>query len=264
MAAFGSYGDVTVEIDDRRVATAEIQRPPNNFFDAELIASLADAFEALDAEPDCRAIVLCSEGKHFCAGANFGGGGEARDRAAGAGTPRHLYDEAVRLFATRTPIVAAVQGAAVGGGLGLALMPDFRVAAPEARFAANFARLGFHHGFGLSVTLPALVGQQRAMELLYTGRRVPGEEALRIGLCDQLVPADQLRAKACELAAEIALSAPQAVDSIRATLRGDLAERIRVATAHERIEQDRLQRTADFKEGIAAMAARRTPNFTGS
>ena len=260
MAAFGTYGDLTVEIDDDRVATAEIHRPPNNFFDFGLIASLADAFEALDAEPGCRAIVLCSEGKHFCAGANLGD----RDPGAQRGSERHLYEEAVRLFATRTPVVAAVQGAAVGGGLGLALMPDFRIAAPEARFAANFARLGFHHGFGLSVTLPALVGQQRAMDLLYTGRRVGGEEALRLGLCDDLVPLDGVRQKAHELAAEIALSAPLAVDSIRATLRGDLAERIRVATAHERVEQDRLQRTADFKEGVAAMAARRTPNFTGS
>ena len=74
-----------------------------------------------------------------------------------------------------------MHGAAVGGGLGLALTADFRVAAPEARFSANFARLGFHQGFGLSVTLPRLVGQQTAAELLFTGRRVPGEEAVRFG-----------------------------------------------------------------------------------
>ncbi len=85
-----------------------------------------------------------------------------------------------------------------------------------------------------------------------------------MGLCDRLVPLDQLRAKAHELAAEIAASAPAAVRSIRATLRGDLAERIRAATAHERVEQERLQRTADFKEGVAAMTERRKPNFSGS
>ena len=88
----------------------------------------------------------------------------------------------MRLFANPTPVVAAIQGAAVGGGLGLALMADFRVASPEARFSANFARLGFHHGFGLTVTLPRLVGQQRAAEMLYTGQRVKSDEALRIGL----------------------------------------------------------------------------------
>src|SRR5437879_7176690 len=165
-----AYGDVTVEVADDHVATVEIHRPPNNFFDVALIDSLAGAFEALDDDPACRAIVLCSEGKNFCAGANLGG-----DRGGGAVSgDRHLYDEAVRLFSTRTPVVAAVQGAAVGGGLGLALMPDFRIAAPEARFTANFARLGFHHGFGLTVTLPAVIGMQKATELLYTGRRIDG------------------------------------------------------------------------------------------
>ena len=143
-------------------------------------------------------------------------------------------------------------------------MPDFRVAAPEARFSANFARLGFHHGFGLTVTLPALVGQQRALELLYTGRRIGGEEAVEIGLADRLAPADQIRAVAHELAAEIAMSAPLAVRSIRETMRGDLADRIRTATDREQAEQDRLRETADWTEGVRAMAERRPPNFTGS
>ena len=260
MASFGEFGEVSVDLDGDHVATVEYHRPPNNHFDVELIGDLADAFEALDAEDGCRALVLCSEGKHFCAGAQLAAGPPAR----GSGrTPRgtHLYDEAVRLFRTRKPVVAAVQGAAIGGGLGLALMPDFRVAAPEARFSANFARLGFHHGFGLTVTLPALVGPQTAAELLYTGRRVKGEDALDLGLCDYLVPLVGLREKTHEVAAEIALSAPLAVESIRATLRGDLAERIRAATKHEQVEQDQLRRTADYKEGVAAMTQRRTPEF---
>jgi enoyl-CoA hydratase/carnithine racemase len=251
---FGQYGDVSAELGDDHVAVVEIHRPPNNFFDTSLIASLADAFEKLDDSP-CRVVVLCAEGKHFCAGANFGGG--ARDDAG------DLYAEAVRLFSTKTPVVAAVQGAAVGGGLGLALMPDFRIASPEARFSANFARLGFHQGFGLSVTLPRLVGPQVAQELLYTGRRVPGEEALRLGLCDRLAPLTLLRGEAITFAQEIAHSAPLAVRSIRETLRGDLAEAVRAATTRELAEQQRLQRTADFREGVAAMAERRMPRFEG-
>ncbi len=257
------WGDVHVSLTDDRVALAEIRRPPHNYFDAPLIASLADAFESLDADPGCRAIVLCSEGKNFCAGAQLGGRGGEPPALSGATEPAHLYDEAVRLFATRTPVVAAVQGAAIGGGLGLALMPDFRVAAPESRFSANFARLGFHHGFGLSVTLPALVGQQRALELLYTGRRVPGEDAHAMGLVDRLVAVDGLRDEARALAAEIAASAPLAVDSIRQTMRGELASRIRAATDREKAEQDRLQKTSDFREGVRAMAERRTPDFEG-
>jgi enoyl-CoA hydratase/carnithine racemase len=252
--------DVSVEVDEAsHVATVEIHRPPNNHFDVTLIRLLADAFERLDADPRCRAIVLCSEGKHFCAGADFAPS-QPGEGGTGGGS---LYEEAVRLFAAATPVVAAVQGAAIGGGLGLALVADFRVAAPEARFSANFARLGFHHGFGLTVTLPPIVGQQRTLDLLYTGRRVAGEEALGMGLCDRLVPLAEVRSAATALAAEIAESAPLAVRSIRSTMRGHLAGAVAAATAHELAEQDRLRRTRDFSEGIRATAERRPPRFTG-
>jgi enoyl-CoA hydratase/carnithine racemase len=257
MPKLAAFGDVAVELGADHVARVEIRRPPANFFDHALVASLADAFESLDREPGCRSIVLASEGKHFCAGANF----QSAGTAVSDGSGRHLYDEAVRLFATRKPVVAAVQGAAIGGGLGLALMPDFRVAAPEARFSANFARLGFHHGFGLSVTLPRVVGHQVAAELLYTGRRVKGDEAHALGLCDRLVPLARVRAEAHALASEIAASAPLAVESIRETLRAGLAEEIRAATDREKTEQERLQRTDDFREGTRAMAERRPPDF---
>ncbi len=151
MADFETYGDLHISIDDDHVATAEIRRAPNNFFDLDLIESMGSAFSDLDDEPACRAIVLCADGRHFSAGADFAGGGSAPEtpRRNRDGSPRHLYDAAYDLFSTRTPVVAAVQGAAVGGGLGVACFSDFRVAAPQARFAANFARLGFHHGFGL-------------------------------------------------------------------------------------------------------------------
>ena len=260
------FGDVRVAVEADHVARVVIRRPPHNYFDLALIDDLAAAFEQVDTSPDGRAILLSSEGKSFCAGAQLGGGSRSQ-QSTPAPQPldptRHLYDAAVRLFSTRTPVVAAIQGAAIGGGLGLALMPDFRVAAPEARFSANFARLGFHHGFGLSVTLPDLVGRQRAMDLLYTGRRLRAEEALEIGLCDKLVPSEALLDEALALAAEIARSAPLAVEAIRQTLRGDLPERIRAATDREKREQERLQGTADFKEGVRAMAERRTPDFRG-
>ena len=256
MQQLGPFGKVGVGLADDHVAQVELMRPPDNHFDRKLIADLADALEALDRENACRVVLLCSQGKHFCAGADF------RGRPLEVEDGRHLYDEAVRVFASRKPIVAAVQGAAIGGGLGLALAADFRVAAPEARFAANFARLGLHHGFGLSVTLPRAIGQQRALELMFTGKRLSGEDAYAIGLCDRLAPLDSLRAQAHAFAAEIALSAPLAVESIRATQRGDLAEQIRSATTRERAEQERLQQTRDFREGVRAMAERRTPAFT--
>jgi enoyl-CoA hydratase/carnithine racemase len=247
-------GQVSTELRGDCVAVVEFARPPHNYFDAQLIRAIADAYEQLDEDSSCRAIVLCSAGKHFCAGADFA----AANPAGG-----DLYEQAVRLFAARTPVVAAVQGAAVGGGVGLALSADLRVACPESRFSANFARLGIHHGFGLTVTLPLVVGHQRAIELLYTGARLRGEEAHAIGLCDRLVPAERLRDQAIALAAEIASSAPLAIRSIRQTMRGDLAQRVRLATAHEAEEQAKLFGTADFTEGVLATAERREPRFRG-
>lgn len=260
MASDYGTGDVGVHVGDDFVATVELRRPPENYFDVAMIRALADAYASLDADPRCRAIVLCSQGKHFCAGADFSGRPVAPAGDTGAGA---LYVEAVRLFESATPVVAAVQGAAIGGGLGLACSADFRVTGPQARFAASFARLGFHHGFGLTVTLPAIVGQQSSAELLYTGRRIPGEEAARIGLCDRLVAADEVRTAAHALAAEIAGSAPLAVRSIRATMRSGLADRVRAAVAREDVEQGRLRETADWHEGVRAAAERRTPRFEG-
>jgi enoyl-CoA hydratase/carnithine racemase len=244
------------------VAIVEIRRPPHNFFDIDLIRGLADLFEALDRDDSCRSILLCAEGTAFCAGADF----SKRDRSVIPGEEQKsnpLYDEAVRLFSCSRPIVAAVQGPAVGGGLGLAMVADFRVACPEARFSANFNRLGFHPGFGLSVTLPRVIGMQKTSMMFYTGRRFGGEEAHSIGLVDVLVPRDQLRAEALKLAREIAISAPIAVQSTRATLRAGLADAVRDITAHEGAEQVKHFRTEDFKEGVAAMAERREPRFQG-
>ncbi len=256
-----STEEVSVEVRDW-VATLEIHRPPHNFFDYALIKQLADVYEALSARDDCRAIVLCSEGKNFCAGANFQAreswGTDRLDAQAG-----QLYIEAIRLFKANIPVVAAVQGAAVGGGLGLAMSADFRVTCPEGRFSANFVRLAFHHGFGLSATLPRAIGQQKAELMLMTGRRVKGDEALAWGLAEAVVPLADVRQAAWELAREIAEGGPLALNAIRATMRGDLADAVRRATDHELEIQNALRETDDFKEGIQSTAERRAPNFQG-
>lgn len=256
-----NFGDVSVNLADF-VAQVEIHRPPHNFFDEALIRNLADAFDALDQESACRALVLASEGKSFCAGADFSRrAGKSGDEFESVG-PSRLYEQ-VRLFSSGKPIVAAIQGAAVGGGLGLALVADFRVVSPEARFAANFVKLGIHPGFGLTYTLPRLIGVQRASLMFYTGRRISAEEALNWGLADVLTSTDGLREEAMKLAAEIAEGAPLAVRSTRATMRRGLAEAVKSQTDHEVAEQRRLAKTEDHREGIRAVAERRPGRFTG-
>src|SRR5689334_14487361 len=264
MTDYTGFNEIAVTTDGL-VATVEIRRPPNNFFDAALIAEIGQAFERIDADPAIRTIVLAAEGRHFCAGADFSkrmdtGTVQESSRSGGG---RHLYKEAIRLIRTKKPIVGAIHGAAVGGGLGLALVPDFRVTCTEARFSANFNRLGFHPGFGLTATLPRLVGAQQAALLFYTGRRIPGDEAVRIGLADLLVPLDEVRSAAQGLALEITQSAPLAVMATRETVRRGLCDAIEAATERELVEQDWLRRTEDFKEGIKAMAERRLPDFQG-
>ena len=253
------YGDVSATLDGH-VALVEIHRPPHNFFDDQLIGDLATAFETLDNEPACRAVLLASDGKSFCAGADF-----SKRRAEGSelasGSTSSLYENAVRLFACKKPIVAAIQGAAIGGGLGLALAADFRVVSPDARFAANFVKLGIHPGFGLTHTLPRLIGVQRASLMFYTGRRISGEEAVAWGLADVLADTDHLRVTAKNLANEIAECAPLAVQSTRATMRRGLAEAVRAQTSHEFAEQSWLIRTEDHLEGVHAVAERRQGKF---
>src|SRR6266404_4583351 len=252
------YGDVSVSL-DAHVAQVELHRPPHNYFDPQLVRDLADAFQALDQDQECRALVLCSEGKSFCAGADF----QRAEHEIESGSAIHLYEQAVRLFACEKPVVAAIQGAAVGGGLGLALVADFRVVSPEARFAANFVKLGIHPGFGLSYTLPRLIGIQRASLLFYTGRRLTGEDAVAWGLADVLAPADRLRTDAVVLAKEIAEGAPLAVRSTRKTMRRGVADAVKAQTDHEFAEQSWLARTDDHKEGIRAVAERRPGRFQG-
>jgi enoyl-CoA hydratase/carnithine racemase len=167
------------------------------------------------------------------------------------------------VFAARKPIIGAIQGGAIGGGLGLSMVPDFRVGCPEARFAANFTRLGFHPGFGLTHTLPRVIGQQKANLMFLTSRRIKGGEAHEWGLLDVLTDLASVRETAWNLAREIAINSPLGVVSTRTTLRHGLSEAVRAATDRELAEQTWLRKTQDFREGVAASHDRRQPDFKG-
>lgn len=243
------------------VAELVFDQPPHNHATVGLLRALGDRLAALDADASCRAIVLRSAGRVFCAGADLaadeGFGGSGDDPL------REFYDQALRLFAARKPIVAAIQGAAIGAGLGLAVAADFRIASPEARLSANFVKLGFHPGFGLTTTLPRLVGAQRAALMLLTARRFKPEEVLGWGLIDAIAPAEGLRQAAIDLAAEIAANAPLALLATRQSLRRGLLAEVTAALVREHAEQAVLKRTADYVEGVRAVFDRREAVFTG-
>ena len=221
-------------------AFIKINRPSHNFFDTKLISQIADILEEMDNENQCRSIILCSEGKNFCAGADF----SKSNFTNGDNIYENLYKQALRLFRTDKPIIASIQGAAIGGGLGVALAADFRITCKEAKFSANFGKLGFHQGFGTTITLPRVVGTQKAKLMLLTSQRINGVEAYNIGLADYLVEHSELINKA-----------------IRNTLNQGLANEIGEAVIIEAREQNILRITSDFKEGIDASINRRDPIF---
>jgi enoyl-CoA hydratase/carnithine racemase len=257
-----NFGDVRLQ-QCGHVTVVELARPPYNFFSNDFLQSLAEAFEYLDTVDECRAIVLAAQGRAFCAGADFQAGDKgglfSRHPEHGA---EQLYACALRLFRTRKPVVAAVHGAAVGGGLGLALVADFRVICDDTRFSANFVKLGVHAGFGITHVLPRIVGEQNAALMLYTGRRVGPQESMEIGLGDVLASRDTIREESIRLAAEIAEAAPLAVESTRETLRIGLADAVERQLEREFAEQMRLAETADHLEGIRAVSERRPGSFT--
>lgn len=235
-----------------RLTVLTLSRPPHNYFDTEMLGALAEVLE--DADVGVRACVLRAEGRSFCAGAAFG--------SSGGPDPAAIYAHAVRLMVRRKPLVAAVRGAAIGGGLGLALVADMRVAAAGTSFHANFARLGICAGFGITYNLPRVVGAQKARDLLLTARRIGGKEALQIGLVDRLAAAPDVDGAALALADEIAANAPGALSTTRILLGTGEQEAFTQAIARELRLQAPLLGSADFVEGVAAARERRLPAFS--
>jgi len=260
--ATGDPGDVSVEVRGD-VGLVTLRRPPHNLLTEPALRRVADAVHGLAGT--VRAAVLRSEGRSFCAGADFKAA-DAPDPTAGGGFAEQtgaFYRQAVRMFDTPVPVVAAVHGAAIGAGFGLALACDVRVVGARGFFQANFVRLGIHPGFALSAFLPRFVGPGRAAELFLTGRRVGAEEAGRLGLAELVVGEGEETSAALALAEQVAAGAPLAVASTRATLRAGMADTAARAMEHELAEQTPLAGTADAVEGVTAVLEGRTPRFVG-
>ena len=242
------------------VGEIRFSKPPFNYACPALLKAIADTIDMLEANPDVRCLLLSSDGKAFCAGADLAGdesivSGDGMDAIAG------LYQQASRIFRRTKPMVAAIHGAAIGAGLGLALTADFRVAAPAARFSANFSRLGFHPGFALTHTLPRLIGEQRAAWMMLSSARVKPEDALHWGLADRLSEQDDVMDVARAMAAEVAENAPLSLLAVRRTMMAGFIEAAEAAMAHEHAEQSILKATDDYAEGVASVFERRGARF---
>ncbi len=236
--------------------------PPYNYASPELLRQIADALDVFDAEPEIRCSVLSAEGKSFCAGADLAGD-DAMAGDGGMASIAGLYVQAERIFRRNKPMVAAVHGAAIGAGLGLALAADFRVIGPATRFSCNFVRLGFHPGFGLTHTMPRLLGEQRANWMMLSAERVKPADALAWGLADRLIAEGDVREGAIVMAQEIAANAPLALLAVRETAIGSLANDVAAAMRREHAAQTKLKVTADYAEGVASVFERRDAVFTG-
>jgi enoyl-CoA hydratase len=253
---------VEIERDGPR-ATLRLHRPERlNAVSRELIDDVIAALDALEADPDLRAIVLTGAGRAFCVGADLAERAAMDERAVFAHRKRvvALFDRVARC---ETPLVAAVNGAAYGGGAELALLCDVIVAADEAVFRFPEVALGIIPGGGGCYTLVRAVGLYRAKELVLTARKVAAGEALALGLVSRVVPADRLLAEAHALATAIAENPPIAVRQAKRALNFAADHAFASSLAFETEAYHACIHTADRREALQAFREKRAPRFRG-
>ena len=249
---------------DGAVATITVNRPAvRNALNDATLGAIDAAVAALDADPAVRAILLTGAGdKAFIAGADIN---ELSRATAVTGRVLALRGQGVfdRIAAAGKPIIAVINGFCLGGGCELALACTFRFAADTAEIGQPEINLGIIPGYGGSQRLPRLIGRDRALDLILTGRRVSAADALALGLVTRVYPAATLRAEALAYARELAAKAPIAVrlalDAVRAGLEQPLAE----ALAHEAALFGLVSATDDMREGTRAFLEKRPAQFTG-
>lgn len=228
--------------DEDGVGVVEIRRGPENYLTVFVLRALLDALQAFDAAPECGAMVVRTEGKHFCAGRDW------RVTRDPADTAEAIYATAPKFLELSKPWVAELTGGSIGVGMGLALCADYRIAADSAYLWPRFVSLGIHHGFGTSVTLPWTVGPQAATRLLSQGKRISAPDAVALGLVDEVAPLETLPRAARAFAAQLASQPRAALAAIKETMRGPLRSEFVEATVKERAAQAALYQDADFQQ----------------
>lgn len=247
------------------IGVITLNRPDNR---NSMTPELLDSFAAASAQAraaDLRCLVVTGSGTCFSAGADFKSTLQRDgDRRAPSERSYAMYEPFLSLLDLAVPVIGALNGHAVGGGFGLALICDLRIGARDAKYGANFVRLGLAPGMAISYLLPRLVGVARANELLLTGRLIDGDEAERLGILNRAVAAGDVLGEALALARTIADNAPLAVRATKRAIQRGLELQIRDAARLEALAQAETVATDDAREGIAALLAKRPPRFTGS
>ena len=240
-----------------------------NAINHDLVAEMSAVLETLHDDPDCRVVVLTGSGRGFCAGLDLKDYGDQEVRHA-KGAVRGLLEQqreivgiAHLLHRLRQPVIAAVNGPAAGGGLGFVLASDIRIASAQANFTVSFINAGVSGcDIGTSWLLPRLIGAGRAHELMLTGRRVTAEEALRIGLIVEVVPATELLSRALKIAEAIMAHAPLSIELTKQGMWLALeSPSFATAVELENRQQVVAAMTEDKEEAMRAWLERRTPEF---
>jgi 2-(1,2-epoxy-1,2-dihydrophenyl)acetyl-CoA isomerase len=248
---------------DGPLAMLRLNRPERlNALSMGLLQQLAEAVPQLVAASEVRAIMLTGEGRAFCAGGDVGAMSGASDPQAALAGMQSFHGWLTALWTSEKPVITAVNGAAAGGGFGIAMLGDLVVASEDAFFKTAFPTLGLAPDYALGFTLPRIVGASRAADLLYMDRRVSAQEALALGLVSHVWPAQTFAAEALQFARHIA-SAARGAQLTKRLLRFEQAEAFSRYLELEARTQVEAFHTEDFREGVAAFRERRPPAFRG-
>ena len=260
-------GPVLIEARHGAIATLVMNRPDRlNALNSELTIAVQEALGRIAQDESIRVVVLTGAGRAFCSGGDLGVIGKGRASGETQSLEPLLRAGMQAVLTMRVmpqPVIAAVNGAAAGAGMNIALAADIRVAAEEATFGQNFAKVGLFPDFGGTYFLPQLVGPSKAAELFYTGDMIDAKTALRLGIVNHVVPSALLEVEVKALAERIMHGPPVAVRAVKKTLFASEGKKLAAALEHEVQEQVRCYLSEDCSEGIRAFFEKRPPQFRG-
>ncbi|GBD04066.1 Short-chain-enoyl-CoA hydratase [bacterium HR19] len=256
------------ELKEGKIIKITFNKPERrNLMDPEIIAGLSEAIEKVKSSRNARCVIVTGSGNSFCAGADFSTLQQFASESGlyGAAGVREgimkFYNAFMKILEVEQPVIASINGYAIGGGLAFALLCDIRIASRDAKLSANFAKVGIHPGMGITYTLPRLVGLERASEILFTGRFITGEEAEKIGLISKAVPPEKLEEETIEMASQIADNAPYIIKLTKKILRREF--NVRAHSEIEALAQAICSQMEDAVEGVKAFFEKRKPEFKG-